>query len=212
MGPRVQALQVPRGPVGGQAAQENRARQRRQPRPKLTTRREASRAGSMGRCFRAISGNQRWPTDDGSATPNAAIRRSFWRRPQRRSVSRRGSLSADSHFQRSLGENITGFTQEAVSWDEGSAPYRFKPSPTNIQGYNHFDGTDLVVDWIGRALNGPSGPATSSPGNHPSGSTRIQSAALGRAFRPPGARAPDRHPPAASRLGGRERPRRQTQP
>ena len=53
----------------------------------------------------------------------------------------------------SLGVSTTGFTLEAVSWDEGSAPYRFKPSPTHVQGYNHFDGTDLVVDWIGRALN-----------------------------------------------------------
>ena len=53
----------------------------------------------------------------------------------------------------SLGVSTTGFTQEAVSWDEASAPYRFKPSLGSIQGYNHFDGTDLVVDWIGRALN-----------------------------------------------------------
>ena len=50
-------------------------------------------------------------------------------------------------------ESTTGFTHGGGQLGRRVGAYRFKPSADVYPRLYHFDGTDLVVDWIGRALN-----------------------------------------------------------
>ena len=52
----------------------------------------------------------------------------------------------------SLGASTTGLTDYATQWDDTGARYQHEFRSGGPQAYNHFEGTDLVVDWIGRTL------------------------------------------------------------
>jgi hypothetical protein len=51
-----------------------------------------------------------------------------------------------------LGRSTTGLTDYATQWDGTGNLYKHAFKPGGPQAYDHFDGTDLVVDWIGRTL------------------------------------------------------------
>lgn len=51
-----------------------------------------------------------------------------------------------------LGRSTTGLTDYATQWDGTGNLYKHAFKPGGPQAYDHFDGTDLVAEWIGRTL------------------------------------------------------------